>query len=54
LKSVKQFLAHNEPCREQVSVIADSFHVVQNLNEAIHEARRKAQRKAKTEEEKNS
>ena len=34
-----------------VSVVADRFHVVQNLHEAIHEARRKAQRDAKTDEE---
>lgn len=39
---------------EQVSIVADRFHVVQNLNEAIHEARREAQNQAKTEEEKNS
>jgi transposase len=39
---------------ERVSVVADRFHVVQNLNEAIHEARREAQRQAKTEEEKNN
>ena len=38
---------------EQVSVVADRFHVVQNLNEAIHEARREAQSQAKTAEEKN-
>jgi len=39
---------------KQVSVVADRFHVVQNLNEAIHEARREAQSQAKTAEEKNS
>ena len=39
---------------EQVSVVADRFHVVQNLNAAIHEARREAQSKATTEEEKNN
>ena len=37
---------------EQVSVVADRFHVVQNLNAAIHQARREAQHHAKTEEEK--
>ncbi len=35
-----------------VAVVADRFHVVQNLHKAIHEARRKAQEAAKTEEEK--
>jgi transposase len=39
---------------KRVSVVADRFHVVQNLNEAIHEARREAQSQAKTEEEKNN
>ena len=39
---------------KQVSVVADRFHVVQNLNAAIHKARREAQRKANTEEEKNN
>ena len=34
-----------------VSVVADRFHVVHNLNEAIHKLRREAQRDAKTEEE---
>lgn len=38
---------------QQVSVVADRFHVVQNLNEAIHEARRAAQSQAKTAAEKN-
>lgn len=38
---------------EQVSVVADRFHVVQNLNAAIHEARREAQGQAETAEEKN-
>ncbi len=38
---------------DKVEVVADRFHVVQNLNDAIHKARRAAQRKAKTEEEKN-
>jgi transposase len=39
---------------EQVSVVADRFHVVQNLNEAIHKARREAQSQAETEVEKNN
>ncbi|MBT4637718.1 MAG: transposase [Deltaproteobacteria bacterium] len=39
---------------EKVSVVADRFHVVQNLNTAIHDARRKAQSQAKTEGEKNN
>lgn len=39
---------------DQVSVVADRFHVVQNLNEAIHEARRAAQKQATTEAEKNN
>jgi transposase len=39
---------------EQVSVVADRFHVVQNLNEAIHKARREAQKRATTEAEKNN
>lgn len=36
-----------------VSVVADRFHVVQNLNEAIHETRREAQRNAANDEEKS-
>ena len=36
-----------------VSVVADRFHVVQNLHEAIHQARRQAQKEAKTGEERN-
>jgi transposase len=39
---------------DQVSVVADRFHVVQNLNEAIHKARRAAQKQAATEAEKNN
>ena len=35
-----------------VSVVADRFHVVQNLHKAIHKERRKAQEAAVTEEEK--
>ncbi len=35
----------------EVSVVADRFHVVQNLNEAIHETRREAQREATSDEE---
>jgi transposase len=37
---------------DQVSVVADRFHVVQNLNEAIHQARRAAQKQATPEAEK--
>jgi len=36
----------------RVAVVADRFHVVQNLHKVIDEARRKAQEAAKTEEEK--
>lgn len=43
--------AIDEVFGDQVSVVADRFHVVQNLNDAIHEARRAAQRNADTEEE---
>jgi len=39
---------------EQVAVVADRFHVVQNLNAAIHESRREAQTQAQTEGEKNN
>ncbi len=39
---------------DKVNVVADRFHVVQNLNDAINKARRAAQREAKTEEEKNA
>ncbi len=35
-----------------VAVVADRFHVVQNLHEVIHEVRRKAQKAAQTEDEK--
>jgi transposase len=35
-----------------VAVVADRFHVVQNLHKVIHEARREAQKAAKTEDEK--
>lgn len=35
-----------------VPVVADRFHVVQNLHKAVHEARRQAQNQAQTEEEK--
>lgn len=35
----------------KVAVVADRFHVVQNLHKAIHEVRRKAQAQAETEEE---
>lgn len=35
-----------------VFIVADRFHVVQNLHEAIHEIRRQAQKAAKTEDEK--
>lgn len=35
-----------------VAVVADRFHVVQNLHQVIHEARRNAQEAAKTEDEK--
>lgn len=35
----------------EVAVVADRFHVVLNLHKAIHEARRKAQELAKTEDE---
>lgn len=37
----------------KVSIVADRFHVVKNLNDAIDEERRKAQREAKNEEEKS-
>lgn len=43
-----------EVFEDKVSIVADRFHVVQNLNEAIHKTRREAQKKASTEEEKNS
>ena len=36
-----------------VSVVADRFHVVQNLNKAIHETRREAQRNAANDKEKS-
>lgn len=36
----------------QVAVVADRFHVVQNLHKVIHKERRKAQKAATTEEEK--
>lgn len=35
----------------QVSIIADRFHVMQNLNEAIHQTRRKFQAQASSEDE---
>jgi len=35
-----------------VSIVADRFHVVQNLHDVIHEERRKAQKEATTDEEK--
>ncbi len=38
---------------EDVLVVADRFHVVQNLNKAIDEERRQAQREAKGKEEKS-
>ncbi len=36
----------------KVLIVSDRFHVVQNLNKAIDEERRQAQREAKTKEEK--
>lgn len=36
----------------KVKIVADRFHVMQNLHEAIHKARRQAQKEADTEEEK--
>ena len=35
-----------------VAVVADRFHVVQNLHKVIHEERRRAQESASTDEEK--
>lgn len=35
----------------KVKIVADRFHVMQNLQEAIHKARRQAQKQANTEEE---
>ena len=40
-------------CPTTVQVVADRFHVVQNLNETIHDIRREAQAKAENEEERN-
>jgi transposase len=37
-----------------VQVVADRFHVVQNLNETIHDIRREAQAKAKSQEERKA
>ncbi len=37
-----------------VRVVADRFHVVQNLNETIHRIRREAQAKAESEEERKA
>jgi transposase len=37
---------------DKVKIVADRFHVMQNLHEAIHKARRQAQKQADTEEEK--
>lgn len=36
---------------DKVKIVADRFHVMQNLHEAIHKARRQAQQEADTEEE---
>lgn len=36
---------------DKVKIVADRFHVMQNLHEAIHKARRQAQKEADTEEE---
>jgi transposase len=36
---------------DKVKIVADRFHVMQNLHEAIHKARRQAQKQADTEEE---
>lgn len=36
---------------DRVKLVADRFHVMQNLHEAIHKARRQAQKEAHTEEE---
>ena len=36
---------------DKVKIVADRFHVMQNLHEAIHKARRQAQKQAQTEEE---
>ena len=36
---------------DAVKIVADRFHVMQNLHEAIHKARRQAQKQANTEEE---
>lgn len=36
---------------DKVKIVADRFHVMQNLHEAIHKARRQAQKQAATEEE---
>ena len=38
---------------DHVAVVADRFHVMQNLNKAIHDSRREAQRQAKNDEEKS-
>ena len=36
---------------DKVKIVADRFHVMQNFHEAIHKARRQAQKQAATEEE---
>jgi len=41
-------------CPPTVRIVADRFHVVQNLNETIHDIRREAQAKAESEEERKS
>lgn len=43
--------AVTDVCGDVVKVVADRFHVMQNLHEAIHKTRKQAQQKARTEEE---
>lgn len=43
--------AVHEVWGDRVSIVADRFHVMQNLHEAIHKTRRHAQQQAQTEEE---
>ncbi len=41
-------------CSATVQIVADRFHVIQNLNETIHDIRREAQAKAESEEERKA
>lgn len=46
--------AISEVFGDKVSIVADRLHVVQNLNRAIHKARKDAQAKAQTDEKKSN